>query len=68
VSVVVRKRRGPRGGRPLAFDPADYRSHNFVERRFNLLKQWRGLAARYIVRHAMVVVRQLSRIMGGRRA
>jgi transposase len=25
----------------------DYRGRNVVERRFNLLKQWRGLATRY---------------------
>ncbi|MFF5985973.1 transposase [Prauserella flavalba] len=42
-----RKRRGSRGGRPPAFDAADYRGRNVVERRFNLLKQRRGLATRY---------------------
>lgn len=42
-----RKRRGSRGGRPPAFDPIDYRGRNVVERQFNLLKQWRGLATRY---------------------
>lgn len=42
-----RKRRGSRGGRPPAFDPVDYRGRNVAERRFNLLKQWRGLATRY---------------------
>ncbi|MGW4527536.1 IS5 family transposase [Amycolatopsis sp. NPDC004378] len=42
-----RKRRGSRGGRPPAFDALDYRGRNVVERRFNLLKQWRGLATRY---------------------
>jgi transposase len=42
-----RKRRGSRGGRPPAFDSVDYRGRNVVERRFNLLKQWRGLATRY---------------------
>jgi transposase len=42
-----RKRRGSRGGRPPAFDPVDYRGRNVVERRFNLLKQWRGLATRF---------------------
>jgi transposase len=30
-----------------AFDPADYRGRNVFERRFNLLKQRRGLATRY---------------------
>jgi transposase len=42
-----RKRRGSRGGRPPAFDPADYRNRNVIERRFCHLKQWRGLATRY---------------------
>jgi len=42
-----RKRRGSRGGRPPAFDPADYRGRNVVERNFNATKQWRGLATRY---------------------
>lgn len=42
-----RKRRGSRGGRPPAFDAIDYRGRNVVERGFNLLKQWRGLATRY---------------------
>ncbi|WIX78564.1 transposase [Amycolatopsis carbonis] len=42
-----RTRPGSRGGRPPAFDSVDYRGRNVVERRFNLLKQWRGLATRY---------------------
>jgi transposase len=42
-----RQRRGSRGGRPPAFDAADYRGRNVVERGFSLLKQWRGLATRY---------------------
>lgn len=42
-----RKRRGPRGGRPPAFDAADYKHRNTIERRFCHLKQWRGLATRY---------------------
>nr|WP_244210766.1 transposase [Amycolatopsis kentuckyensis] len=45
--VGHRKRRGSRGGRPPAFDAVDYRGRNVVERQFNLLKQWRGLATRY---------------------
>ena len=45
--VGHRKRRGSRGGRPPAFDSVDYRGRNVVERRFNLLKQWRALATRY---------------------
>jgi transposase len=42
-----RKRRGSRGGSPPAFDPVDYRARNVVERGFNRVKQWRGLATRY---------------------
>jgi transposase len=42
-----RKRRGRRGGRPPGFDSAIYRERNTVERGFNRLKQWRGIATRY---------------------
>lgn len=42
-----RRRRGARGGRPPAFDAADYRGRNVIERRFNRMKQWRALATRY---------------------
>jgi transposase len=42
-----RQRRGTRGGRPPAFDTADYKHRNVIERRFCHLKQWRGLATRY---------------------
>ena len=35
------------GGRPPAFDPEAYKGRNVVERSFNDLKQWRGLATRY---------------------
>lgn len=45
--IAHRKRRGSRGGRPPAFDPADYRQRNVIERRFCHLKQWRALATRY---------------------
>lgn len=45
--VGHRARRGSRGGRPPAFDPVDYQGRNVVERGFNLLKQWRGLATRF---------------------
>lgn len=41
-----RARRGSRGGRPRGFDAAAYRGRNVVERCFNKLKQWRGLAMR----------------------
>ncbi|MFI7694224.1 IS5 family transposase [Nonomuraea sp. NPDC049655] len=42
-----RRRRGRHRGRPPAFDPAAYRRRNVVERCFNKLKQWRGIATRY---------------------
>jgi transposase len=42
-----RTRRGSRGGRPPAFDAIDYRGRNVIERRFNHIKQWRGIATRY---------------------
>ena len=42
-----RRRRGSRGGRPVSYDPVDYRGRNVVERHFCHLKQWRGLATRY---------------------
>jgi transposase len=42
-----RKRRGSKGGRPPAFDAERYRDRNVVERAYNALKQWRGLATRY---------------------
>lgn len=45
--VAHRKRRGSHGGRPPAFDTEDYKGRNVVERNFNLIKQWRGLATRY---------------------
>ncbi len=41
-----RRRRGSRGGRPVGFSAAAYRNRNVVERCFNRLKQWRGLATR----------------------
>ena len=45
--VAHRKRRGSRGGRPPAFDAEDYKGRNVIERDFNVVKQWRGLATRY---------------------
>jgi transposase len=42
-----RKRRGRAGGRPPAFDAADYKQRNVVERNFATFKQWRGIATRY---------------------
>ena len=42
-----RRRKGSKGGRPPAFDTEAYKGRNVVERSFNTLKQWRGLATRY---------------------
>lgn len=45
--AASRKRRGRDGGCPPAFDPAIYKRRNVVERSFNRIKDWRGLATRY---------------------
>jgi transposase len=42
-----RRARGSAGGRPVAFDTEAYKRRNVVERFFNQLKQWRGIATRY---------------------
>jgi transposase len=42
-----RTRQGSRGGRPPVFDREAYRQRNVVERCFNRLEGWRGLATRY---------------------
>lgn len=41
------RRRGSRGGRPPAFDATIYKARNVIERGYNTVKQWRGLATRY---------------------
>ena len=35
------------GGRPVDFDTDTYRACNVIERSYNQLEQWRGLATRY---------------------
>ncbi len=59
-----RTRRGSRGGRPPAFDAQSYRGRNVVERSFNTVKQWRGLATRYdklaIVYRGAAVLRAIT--------
>lgn len=45
--IARRKAKGRAGGRPPAFDPEVYCHRNTVERGFNRLKQWRGVATRY---------------------
>ncbi|MBB5082341.1 transposase [Nonomuraea endophytica] len=42
-----RKTKGSAGGRPVGFDPLRYRQRNTVERCFQNIKTWRGLATRY---------------------
>jgi transposase len=45
--LAYRKAKGSRGGRPPRFDAETYRDRNVVERAFNRLKGWRGIATRY---------------------
>ena len=45
--VTRRKAKGSAGGRPPSFDGEIYKQRNTVERGFNRLKQWRGIATRY---------------------
>ena len=44
---AARKANGSAGGRPPAFDTEIYKQRNTIERAFNRLKQWRGVATRY---------------------
>jgi len=46
-AIARRQAKGSAGGRPLDFDVEDYKNRNVVERAFNHLKNWRGLATRY---------------------
>lgn len=45
--ITRRKAKGSAGGRPPSFDPAIYKDRNTVERGFNRLKHWRGIATRF---------------------
>jgi transposase len=45
--LAYRKNKGAAGGRPPRFDAELYRQRNVVERAFNRLKGWRGVATRY---------------------
>jgi transposase len=48
-----RRRRGSAGGRPIGYDKTAYKGRNVIERAFNTVKHWRGLATRYD-KHALV--------------
>jgi transposase len=48
--IARRAARGNNGGRPPSFNPETYKQRNVVERCFNRLKQFRGLATRYAKR------------------
>lgn len=45
--IARRQARGSAGGRPCDFDPELYKQRNVVERYFNRIKHWRGIATRY---------------------
>ena len=45
--IANRRRRGSAGGRPISYDVEDYKSRNVIERFFNRIKHWRGIASRY---------------------
>lgn len=45
--IARRQAKGSAGGRPPAFDAVLYVQRNTVERGYNRLKQWRGIATRY---------------------
>jgi transposase len=45
--ISRRAAKGRRGGRPPTFSASRYKQRNTVERGFNRLKQWRGIATRY---------------------
>ncbi len=51
--VANRRRKGSAGGRPVGYDAQDYKSRNVIERFFNRVKHWRGIASRYD-KHATV--------------
>src|SRR5690349_19693914 len=42
-----RRKRGAAGERPVVFDSQRYKQRNTVERCFQKIKTWRGLASRY---------------------
>lgn len=42
-----RKKKGSKGGRPITYDKQRYKQRNVVERCFQKIKTWQGLATRY---------------------
>ncbi|MFD6573683.1 IS5/IS1182 family transposase, partial [Streptomyces diastaticus] len=42
-----RRKKGSAGGRPVTYDAERYKQRNTVERCFQKIKTWRGLATRY---------------------
>lgn len=42
-----RKKKGSAGGRPVTYDKERYKQRNTIERCFQKIKTWRGLATRY---------------------
>ena len=45
--IERRTAKGSAGGRPPSFSAETYKERNSVERGYNRLKQWRGIATRY---------------------
>jgi transposase len=45
--IANRQRKGSAGGRPVSYDREQYKNRNVVERFFNRMKHWRGLASRF---------------------
>jgi transposase len=45
--TVNRQRKGRAGGRAVGYDTEQDENRNVVERLFNRMKHWRGLASRY---------------------
>ncbi len=45
--IANRQRKGSAGGRPVSYDSEQYKNRNVVERFFNRIKHWRGLASRF---------------------
>lgn len=45
--IANRVHRGAKGGRPVGYDSEAHKRRNFVERAFNVFKQWRALATRH---------------------